>query len=108
MVYHKVLFLDVCYFLPTLCNKHFKVNHFVDDTNLPNVKHSIKEMKKKFNYDLNPPPQKKKTHSDLHLKVNRKCLYPADSVKYLGIKNVTWNHQINNAPAKLHSANDML
>ena len=102
-MYHKVLFLDVCYFLPTLCNKHFKVN-------LPNVKHSIKEMKKQFNYNLNPPPPPPppKKHSDLHLKVNGKCLYPADSVKYLGIKNVTWSHQINNAPAKLHSANDML
>ena len=53
----------------------------------------------------------KQTDSDLHLRLNRKRLYPADSVKYLGIiiyKNLNLHHQISNVAGKLNRADVML
>ena len=112
--------------------KHYKVHHFVDDTNLLNFSCSIKKIKKQVNYDLKNlnnwlnankfcvnvsktevslfKSPAKQTNSDLHLKLNGKELYPKYSAKYLGIiidKNLNWNHQINNVAGKLNRANAM-
>ena len=98
--------------------KHCKIHHFPDDTNLLNFSHSIKKMKKQVYYDLKNlnnwlnakkmclnvdktevvilKSLKKQTDSGLHVKLNWKQLYPAYSVKYLGIiidKNLNWYHQ---------------
>ena len=86
--------------------KRCKFHHFVDDTNLLNFSHSIKEMNKQVNYDLKNlnnwlssskicldnvsktevvlfKSLTKQTDSDLHLQLNGKQLYPTDSMKYL-------------------------
>ena len=56
-------------------------------------------------------PRMKKIDFDLKLKLNEKRLYPAKSVKYLGIKideSFTWNEHINDIAIKLICANVML
>ena len=52
-------------------------------------------------------PLKNKINCYLHFEQ----LCPKDSVKHLGIKldkSLTWNHKINNVPAKMNRDNDML
>ena len=47
----------------------------------------------------------------IKIKLNRRRLYPAASVKYLGVKideNFNWHHQINDLAAKLNRANALL
>ena len=113
--------------------KHCKVHHFADNTNFLNFGYSIKTMSKKDTYDskifnslLNASklclnisetevvPFRSLTiqiYSGLHFKLNRKCLYPTNSVRYLGIiidKNPARNHHINNISAKINKVNVIL
>ena len=48
---------------------------------------------------------------EIKIKLNRKRLYTAPSVKYLGVKideNLNWHHHINDLAAKLNRANALL
>ena len=52
-----------------------------------------------------------KLEGDLKIKLCAKRLYPAESVKYLGVKidtNLTWQHHVNDLSIKLNRANAML
>ena len=55
--------------------------------------------------------QRKKIDSEVKIKLNRKRLYPTDSVKYLGIRideNSNWKHHLSNIAIKLNRANVLL
>ena len=48
---------------------------------------------------------------DCAVKINRKRLYPTDSVKYLGVgidKNLNWKHHVSDIAIKLNRANALL
>ena len=48
---------------------------------------------------------------EIKIKLNRKRLYPAPNLKYLGVKideNLNWYHHINDQAAKLNRANALL
>ena len=55
--------------------------------------------------------QRKKLDCEAKIKLNRKRLYPTDSVKYLGIrieKNLNWKHHVSDIAIKLNRANALL
>ena len=109
------------------------VHHFADDTNLLNYINSVKRMNKQTNQDLkhltnwlnankiwlNASKTEdalfklsiKFTDIPLKLKLNGERLYPANSLKYLGInidENLNWKQQIYDIAIKLNNANDIL
>ena len=100
--------------------RYCSVHHFADDTNLLNYNNSVKRMNKKVNQDLKNLTNwlnankiclsvsktavvlfkslRKLTDVPLKLKLNRKRLYPTNSVKYLGRnidENLTGNNRLN-------------
>ena len=55
--------------------------------------------------------QRKKLDGEVKIKLNRKRLYPTDSVKYLGIKtdkSLKWKHHVSDITTKLNRANALL
>ena len=55
--------------------------------------------------------QRKKIASEVKIKLSRKRIYPADSVKYLGIRtdeNLNWKHHVSDIAIKLNRANVLL
>ena len=55
--------------------------------------------------------QRKKLDTEIKIKLNRKRLYPSQSVRYLGIKidqNLNWKDHINDIAVKLNRANALL
>ena len=55
--------------------------------------------------------ERKKLDCEVKIKLNRKRLYPTDSVKYLGIridKNLNWKHHISDIAIKLNRTNALL
>ena len=113
--------------------KFCKVHHFADDTNLLHFSKSITKLNKyvKLNMknlidwlnankiSLNVQKtelvifkhQRKKLDCEVKIKLNRKQLYPTDSVKYLGIridKNLNWKHHVSDIAIKLNRANALL
>ena len=55
--------------------------------------------------------QRKKLDTEIKIKLNRKRLYPSQSVRYLGIKmdqNLNWKDYINDIAVKLNRANVLL
>ena len=55
--------------------------------------------------------QRKKTDSEVKIKLSRKQLYPTDSLKYLGIRideNLKWKHHVSSIAIKLNRANALL
>ena len=55
--------------------------------------------------------QRKKLDTEIKTKLNRKRLYPSQSVRYLGIKidqNLNWKDHINDIAVKLNRANALL
>ena len=110
--------------------KFCKVHHFADDTNLLHFSKSITKLNKYVNLDMKNltdwlnankisvnvqktelvifKHQRKKLDSEVKIKLNRKRLYPTDSVKYLGIrtdKNLNWKHYVSDIAIKLNRAN---
>ena len=107
--------------------KFCKVHHFADDTNLLHFSKSITKLNKYINLDtknlthwlnisLNLQKtelvifkhQRKKLDSEVKIKLNRKRLYPTDSVKYLGIrtdKKLNWKHYVSDIAIKFNRAN---
>ena len=106
---------------------------FCYDTNLLNFNKSVAKLNKLANLDkknltvwlnankisLNVEKtelvifkhQRKKLDSEIKIKLNRKRLYPSQSVRYLGIKtdqNLNWKDHINDIAVKLNRANALL
>ena len=55
--------------------------------------------------------QRKKLGTEIKIKLNRKQLYPSQSVRYIGIKidqNLNWKDYINDIVVKLNRANSLL
>ena len=55
--------------------------------------------------------RRKKIGSEVNIKLSRKWLYPADSVKYTGIRideNMKWKHHVTDIAIKLNRANALL
>ena len=55
--------------------------------------------------------QRKKIDSEIKVKLNRKRVYPTDSVKHLGIRIdeiLNWKHHVNDTAVKLNRANALL
>ena len=113
--------------------KFCKVHHFADDTNLLCLSNSIKKLNKLVNADLKHlvnwlnankislsvkktemvifKSKQKKFEGDLKIKLCSKRLYPAESVKYLGVKidtNLSWQYYVNDLSIKLNRANTLL
>ena len=113
--------------------KHCKVHHFADDTNLLIINKSLKRLNKLLNIDLKNltnwlnankislnvskteliifKPKRKPLDFNMKIKLNGKRLYPADSVRYLGVKidnELNWKSHINAIATKLNRANVML
>ena len=113
--------------------KFCKVHHFADDTNLLHFNKSFAKLNKLVNLDtknltvwlnankisLNVDKtelvifkhQRKKLDTEIKIKLNRKRLYPSQSVRYLGIKidqNLNWKDHINDIAVKLNRANALL
>ena len=110
--------------------KFCKVHHFADDTNLLHFSKSITKLNKYINLDtknltdwlnisLNLQKtellifkhQRKKLDSEVKIKLNRKQLYPTDSVKCFGIrvdKNLNWKHHVPDIAIKLNRENALL
>ena len=110
-----------------------KVQHFSDDTNLLRFSKSITKLNKYVNLDMKSitdwlnankislnvqktelvifKHQRKKTYSEVKIKLSRKRLYPTDSLKYLGIRideNLNWKHHVSDIAIKLNRANAVL
>ena len=113
--------------------KFCKVHHFTDDTNLLHFSKSTTKLNKYVNLDMKNltdwlnankislnvqktelvifKHQRKKLDCEVKIKLNRKQLYPTDSVKYLGIridKNLNWKHHVSDIAIKLNRANALL
>ena len=113
--------------------KFCKVHHFANDTNLLCLSNSIKKLNKLVNADLKHlvhwlnankislnvkktemvifKSKQKKFEGDLKIKLCGKRLYPAESVKYLGVKidtTLSWQHHVNDLSIKLNRANLLL
>ena len=113
--------------------KFCKVHHFTDDTNLFHFNKSVAKLNKLVNQDMenltvwlnadNIPfnvektklvifkHQRKKLVTEIKIKLNRKQLYPSQSVRYIGIKidqNLNWKDYINDIVVKLNRANSLL
>ena len=85
-----------------------KIHHFADDTNLLHSNKSVAKLNKLVNLDMKNltvwlnankmsinvdktelvifKNQRKKLETEIKIKLNRKRLYPCQSVRYLGIK----------------------
>ena len=111
-----------------------KVYHFADDTNLLNINNSLSKLNKLVNQDLKnlttwlnankislnvsktelvffKPRRKFVDFSNLKIKLNRKRIFPSESVKYLGIKidkQLNWKIHVDNVAIKLTRTNAML
>ena len=113
--------------------KFCKVHHFTDDPNLFHFNKSVAKLNKLVNQDMenltvwlnaNNIPlnvektklvifkhQRKKLVTEIKIKLNRKQLYPSQSVRYIGIKidqNLNWKDYINDIVVKLNRANSLL
>ena len=110
------------------------MHHFADDTNLLHFNISTKKPNRLINLDMkqlfvwlnkcqqNLPEytgdwindflkKRKILNHEIKVKLNRMKLYPAISVKYLGLKigeKLNWHHHINDLAAKLNRANFLL
>ena len=136
MVYRKVQSL-VCLFLIYINDlnqaiKFCKVHHFADYTNFLHFNKSVAKLNKFVNQDMKNltvwlnaskilnvektekvifKHQRKKLDTEIKIKLNRKRLYPSQSVRYLGIKidqNLNWKDHINDIAVKLNRANALL
>ena len=110
-----------------------KVHHFADDTNLLHFNKSVAKLNKLVNLDMKNltvwlnankislnvdkteivifKHQRKKLDTVIKIKLNRKRLYPVQSVRYLGIKieqNLNWKDYINDIAVNLNRANALL
>ena len=83
-----------------------KIHHFADDTNLLHFNKSVAKLNKLVNLDMKNvwlnankmslnvdktelvifKNQRRKLDTEIKIKLNRKRLYPCQSVRYLGIK----------------------
>ena len=113
--------------------KFCKVHHFADDTNLLHFNKSVAKLNKLVNLDMKNltvwlnanktslnvdktelvifKHQRKKLDTEIKIKLNRKRLYPSQSVRYLGMKidqNLNWKDHINDIAVKLNRANALL
>ena len=113
--------------------KFCKVHHFADDTNLLHFNKSVAKLNKLVNLDIKNltvwlnannislnvdktelaifKHQRKKLDTEIKIKLNRKRLYPSQSVRYLGIKidqNLNWKDHINDIAVKLNRPNALL
>ena len=111
--------------------KFCKVHHFADDTNLLHFNKSVAKLNKLVNLDMKNltvwlnankislnvdktelvifKHQRKKL--DTEIKINRKRLYPSQSVRGLAIKidqNLNWKDHINDTAVKLNTDNALL
>ena len=109
--------------------KFCKVHHFADDTNLLYLGKSIKKLNKIVNYDLKNllywlnankislnvkktelvvfKSKRKQFDDEIKLNLNRKRLFPTDSVKYLD-GNLSWKSHIDYLSVKLSRTNALL
>ena len=113
--------------------KFCKVHHFADDPNLLHFSKSVTKLNKYVNPDMKNltywlyankiylnvqknelvifKHQRKKLDCEVKIKLNRKRLYPTDSVEYLCIridKNLNWKHHVSDIAIKLNRANALL
>ena len=114
--------------------KNCKVYHFADDTNLLIINKCLSKLNRLINKDLKnltnwlnankislnvsktelvffKPKRKFVDFNSLKVKLNRKRIFPSDSVKYLGIKidkQLNWKIHVDNVAIKLNRANAML
>ena len=113
--------------------KFCKVHHFADGTNLLHFNKSVAKLNKLVNLDMKNltvwlnankislnvdktelvifKHQRKKLDTEIKIKLNRKRLYPSQSVRYRGIKidqNLNWEDHINDIAVKLNRANALL
>ena len=110
-----------------------KVHHFADGTYLLQFSKSVATLNRLVNLDMKNltvwlntnkislnvdktdlvifKHQRKKLDTEIKIKLNRKRLYPSQSVRYLGIKidhNLNWKDHINDIAVKLSRANAVL
>ena len=113
--------------------KFCKVHHFSDDTNLLHFNKSVAKLNKLVNLDMKNltvwlnankislnvekielvifKHQRKNLDTEIKTKLNRKRLYPSQSVRYLDIKvdqNLNWKDDSNGIAVKLNRANARL
>ena len=113
--------------------KFCKVHHLADETNLLDFNKSVAKLNKLVNLDVKNltvwlnankislnvdktelvifKHQRKKRDTEIKIKLNRKRLYPSQSVRYLGIKidqNLNWKDHINDIAVKINRANALL
>ena len=113
--------------------KFCKVHHFADDTNLLHFSKSITKLNKYVNLDVKNltdwlnankislnmqktelvifKHQIKKLDYEVKIKLNRKRLYPTDSVKYRGFridKDFNGKHHVSDIAIKLNRANALI
>ena len=113
--------------------KFCKVHHFADDPNLLHFSKSVTKLNKYVNPDMKNltywlyankiylnvqknelvifKHQRKKLDCEVKIKLNRKRLYPTDSVEYLCIridKNLNWKHHVSDIAIKLNRADALL
>ena len=113
--------------------KYCKVHHFADDTNLLHINTSARKLNRLLSLDMKYlsvwlnankislyvqktklaifKQKRKILDHKIKLKLNRKRLYPAPSVKCQGVKideNLNWHHHINDLAAKLNRTNALL
>ena len=113
--------------------KFCKVHHFADDTNLLHFNKSVAKLNKLVNLDMKNltvwlnankislnvdktelvifKHQRKKLDTEIKIKLNRKRLYPSQSVRYLCInidQILNWKDHINDIAVKLNRANALL
>ena len=109
--------------------KFTKVHHIADDTNLLHFNKSVAKPNKLVNQDMGNltvwlnanmislnvektklvifKHQRKTLGTEIKIKLNRKRLYPSQSVRYLGInidQNLNWKYHINDIAVKLNRA----
>ena len=113
--------------------KFCKAHPFADDTNLLHFNKSAAKLNKLVNQDMKKltvwlnankislnvektelvifKHQRRKLDAEIKIKLNRKRLYPSQSVRYLGIKtdqNLNWKDHINKIAVKLNRTNALL
>ena len=113
--------------------KYSKTRHFADDTNLLINNNSLKQLKKRLNFDLRQLSNwlkaykislncskteyiifrhpNKQVNYDLKIKINGKRLVPSKCVKYLGIvldPHLNWSFHVDSLAPKLTRAAGML
>ena len=113
--------------------KFCKVHHFADDTNLLYCNKSVAKLNKLFNQDMKNltvwlnanrislnvektelvifKHQRRKHDTETKIKLNKKRLYPSQSLRYLSIKidqNLNWKNHIIDIAGKLNKAHALL